>query len=743
MADNQQKIIVEIKDEGGKSEKTLKSLRKQISDLKDSLLNLEEGTDLYEKTKESLRETQEEINRVNRIVKESTAAEDQNTKTLSSLRKEINSYKNDLLNLNEGTEEYLQTLNKLNSAQEEINTLNNAIKESTRSLEVATINVEQSVQALAGGFTAAQGAVALFNSNSEDLQKTMAKLQGSVAMAQGLAQFAKGIQGANISFKALNATIAANPIGALLTVIIALVAALASVKDEFSFITEPVQELWNSVKDLLPSLDNLKEIINGVGTAIVRFYSGPLKALIKVIQGDFVGAVEEAKRGFDILGNFDDGYTTKAIDNAKNRLDAFNESVRQIAATSAKNIKNQIDENEAKLGSDWKYTKEGKKLYETYYNILSTSYKKDSDEYLNSLNQKYSFTRDYNNRINAAAKEIQSKNEEEERQRRENELRAENDYSETIVQIEKDKQKRITDAYKGYDRINFLFNEIEENEKLQSNLLKIVKDENLTWQERAQAAKDYRQALSDNYELTVEYNTLLTDFDAQNDLRIQREIELQGLLNEAKNPENLSDEEQLEKLKLEAETYWNAANDISKSYDERIEALNKYKKAKQEIAVLEKKQAEDEKNLRRATLEATKDFLSESSKLVGENTAAGKTMAVASAVINTYLGATMALASYPPPASYIAMGATIVAGMATVAQILKTKVPGSADSSAASAASAQIPDMPGMDPNFIETHNNMSSYEEETFSTTQTVLVVEDLNEAQTRVNVAEKKATF
>lgn len=48
---------------------------------------------------------------------------------------------------------------------------------------------------------------------------------------------------------------------------------------------------------------------------------------------------------------------------------------------------------------------------------------------------------------------------------------------------------------------------------------------------------------------------------------------------------------------------------------------------------------------------------------------ANKAFNIAEAVMNTYTGATKALASYPPPFNYIAAAATVASGMANVAQI--------------------------------------------------------------------------
>jgi hypothetical protein len=78
---------------------------------------------------------------------------------------------------------------------------------------------------------------------------------------------------------------------------------------------------------------------------------------------------------------------------------------------------------------------------------------------------------------------------------------------------------------------------------------------------------------------------------------------------------------------------------------------------------------------------------------VGEETAAGKTLAVASAIIDTYMGATKALAAGAgTPAGYINMAAILATGFANVRKMTATPVPGASDtaSSAPSGPSVSI-----------------------------------------------------
>lgn len=80
-------------------------------------------------------------------------------------------------------------------------------------------------------------------------------------------------------------------------------------------------------------------------------------------------------------------------------------------------------------------------------------------------------------------------------------------------------------------------------------------------------------------------------------------------------------------------------------------------------------------------LQSKVDLLGAVAGLLGQETLMGKAAAIAQASINTYQGATMALASLPPPASFVAAAASIATGLASVAKItginakLSAKVP--------------------------------------------------------------------
>ena len=88
------------------------------------------------------------------------------------------------------------------------------------------------------------------------------------------------------------------------------------------------------------------------------------------------------------------------------------------------------------------------------------------------------------------------------------------------------------------------------------------------------------------------------------------------------------------------------------------------------------KRLEIEKAQQAAKVAIISNALGAVADLVGRETVAGKALSVAQAIINTYQGATLALASSPPPFNFIAAGVTVAAGLMSVKKILETQLPG-------------------------------------------------------------------
>lgn len=113
------------------------------------------------------------------------------TNEMSLFRKEIQALRGQLLTLEEGTEEYNNTLSELANKQFQLREMNENVRYTVTDLGEQLATVTRITSGVVAGFSAVQGAVQLFGADSENLQQTMVKLQAAMAMVQGL----QGLEG--------------------------------------------------------------------------------------------------------------------------------------------------------------------------------------------------------------------------------------------------------------------------------------------------------------------------------------------------------------------------------------------------------------------------------------------------------------------------------------------------------------------------------------------------------------------
>lgn len=109
-----------------------------------------------------------------------------------SLKTKLKELKAQLATLPEGDEFNMvaEEAGKLQDKLGDINKRVNTLASDTRKLD-GFIGVAQGI---AGGFAAAQGAMALFGSENEDLNKSLMKVQGSIALLNGVQEISKQLQ---------------------------------------------------------------------------------------------------------------------------------------------------------------------------------------------------------------------------------------------------------------------------------------------------------------------------------------------------------------------------------------------------------------------------------------------------------------------------------------------------------------------------------------------------------------------
>ena len=108
------------------------------------------------------------------------------------------------------------------------------------------------------------------------------------------------------------------------------------------------------------------------------------------------------------------------------------------------------------------------------------------------------------------------------------------------------------------------------------------------------------------------------------------------------------------------------------------DAANKKFDIEKENAEKEKELAQKSFDAKMAIYDATSNALGSVMQLVGEQTALGKSLAVAQAIIDTYTGATKAFAQ-GGVLGYIGAAGVVAAGFANVRKIMATEIPGQTD----------------------------------------------------------------
>ena len=140
--------------------------------------------------------------------------------------------------------------------------------------------VSQSVQGIAGAFAAVQGAMATFGVESEDLQKTLLKVQGALALSEGLNTFLdSGIQGfKNLkvvvidAFTTLKAQISSTGVGALIIGLGVAVYALYENFDKLTGVTEEATAKNKAYADTLEATNSAAtEAIKNVNKVKIAF----------------------------------------------------------------------------------------------------------------------------------------------------------------------------------------------------------------------------------------------------------------------------------------------------------------------------------------------------------------------------------------------------------------------------------------------------------------------------------------
>ena len=199
-------------------------------------------------------------------------------KSLSDLKSEFKELQKELSGLEQGSEQYIQTLRRLGEVKDDIGDLRDEI-EGFAGADKKFAAIGNVVGGLANGFQAAQGAAALFGADNEVLNETMVKLQATMALTQGIQGLAGmgdslkvvgsllksttlGTQLATVAQRVYNAVMAANPIGLLIAGLTALVGVIALVINAMEDENEAQKKIIASREKDIETLKRQKEALD-------------------------------------------------------------------------------------------------------------------------------------------------------------------------------------------------------------------------------------------------------------------------------------------------------------------------------------------------------------------------------------------------------------------------------------------------------------------------------------------------
>tara|TARA_R110000868_G_scaffold262003_1_gene520377 strand:- start:22 stop:1815 length:1794 start_codon:yes stop_codon:yes gene_type:complete len=179
-----------------------------------------------------------------------------------------------------------------------------------------------SLSGVAGGFGAVQGAMALFGNESENVQKTLLKVQSAMALSQGLNAVGESID----AFKTLGNQISGNVVKAFSTLRGAIISTgIGALIVGVGLLVANFEEVKKTLLNLFPSLEGfgnkIKDIVQGIT--------------------DFIGITSQAKRDAEALTQGVNAYI-KSLDNSIKVLESQGGKEDEIYKAKKDRIEKQL-----------------------------------------------------------------------------------------------------------------------------------------------------------------------------------------------------------------------------------------------------------------------------------------------------------------------------------------------------------------------------------------------------------------
>ena len=333
--------------------------------------------------------------------------EEQKEKTVN-LQTELENLVNQMARLRqanqEGSAEYEELKNKAVEVKTAINLTNKEIN------AAATPNTSfdkliQMTSGIVSGFTMAQGAAALFGAENENAEKTIQKVTGAMAILQSLQEIQMQLKTADTTAtnkqtaaQALYTTVVGTSSGALKIFRIALASTgigliiilLASLVANWDKVTAAIKRAFPALDNFGSKMDTMKAYIMGFLRAYLSLYQTVFNTILKLINLDFKGALNELKNtGTNAAKSFQSGKQDSLNATAQDKRNAYlqkaiEEDQRNIDVIEARTGQKQVERRAKNIKAQMALVKKGSddeiKLKQELRMLYAEQEKKQTDD---------------------------------------------------------------------------------------------------------------------------------------------------------------------------------------------------------------------------------------------------------------------------------------------------------------------------------------------------------------------------
>lgn len=524
---------------------------------------------------------------------------------------------------------------------------------------------------------------------AEDIEAATANLGG---MTGATGQMIKGMTGGIASIKAFNAALMANPFVAIASAILAVISAIGKLMDRNN-------ELAVSVKTILAPIEliitKVLDAVAALFAEIVKVFEWLAEAYIKVynwlglISDETVKSIETARGMAQVQRDIYNAETDNVLVLARQRREL--EKMKTIVAEQTKSLQERTEA--ADRGVEILRQMEEAELgvlrakYEQIKAQNALSYTSDEDrrkevEALAALEQKQA-------EYEAQRRELIGQRSGFENTERANAAAADKKRAEDYAKAQKEAAEKAKKAKEDADK-----KAAETAKRVQQEVLKSyetgITELQLRIRERSIGIVDKRKALEDQDRLNQAIlekeryrlsQGLITQQEFDN-IKLEQRIAFQEQVAELEKAEE-DKKKEAAAIDLENKRAIEEENITSDFERETLRLEQQYQmevaaaeKVGADVTLIEAKYAQirekREKELVNAKLQMTADIAGQISNIMGQESAAGKVFALAQATINTYLGASKAIAQ--GGIWGVAQAAIVIAaGLKQVASIAKVK----------------------------------------------------------------------